>query len=180
MSGLAPKEEPAVTPVSNFISEPIKPVSIPQPVAASSGNNVQHMIEMLKAKKTAQPIRPKVILPKPKVIMPKPAVKMEAPKELTDSQKQEQEQAALEAMTSIEDRQNNAVKKSLIAQGKDLPEEKQAAERAPESDPIEEPKVNAVQAALEQTAKMEAVQKSLEEAKKREAEQAAQKAARDA
>ena len=87
MSGLAPKEEPAVTPVSNFISEPIKPVSIPQPVAASSGNNVQHMIEMLKAKKTAQPIRPKVILPKPKVIMPKPVVKMEAPKELTDSQK---------------------------------------------------------------------------------------------
>ena len=45
------------------------------------------MIEMLKAKKTAQPIRPKVILPKPKVIMPKPVVKMEAPKELTDSQK---------------------------------------------------------------------------------------------
>ena len=103
MSGLAPKENPAaVTPISNFISEPIKPVSIPQPVA-SSGNNVQHMIEMLKAKKTPQPIvRPKVILPK--VIMPKPVVKMEAPKELTDSQKQEQEQAALEAMTSIEDR----------------------------------------------------------------------------
>jgi hypothetical protein len=47
-------------------------------------------------------VRPKVILPK--VIMPKPVVKMEAPKELTDSQKQEQEQAALEAMTSIEDR----------------------------------------------------------------------------
>lgn len=114
MSGLAPKEDPAVTPTSNFISEPIKPVSIPQP-AASSSNNVQHMIEMLKAKKTAQPIRPKVILPKPKVIMPKPVVKMEAPKELTDLQKQEQEQAALEAMTSIEDRQNNAVKKSLIA-----------------------------------------------------------------
>ena len=83
-------------------------------------------------------------------------------------------------MTSIEDRQNNAVKKSLIAQGKDLPEEKKVEERAPESDPIEEPKVNAVQAALEQTAKMEAVQKSLEEAKKREAEQAAEKAAKDA
>jgi hypothetical protein len=46
------------------------------------------MIEMLKAKKTPQPIvRPKVILPKVKVIMPKPVVKMEAPKELTDSQK---------------------------------------------------------------------------------------------
>jgi len=62
------------------------------------------MIEMLKAKKSAQPVRPKVILPKPKVIMPKPVVKMDAPKELTESQKQEQEQAALEAMTSIEDR----------------------------------------------------------------------------
>jgi hypothetical protein len=30
-----------------------------------------------------------------------------------------------------------------------LPEEKKVEERAPESDPIEEPKVNAVQAALE-------------------------------
>jgi len=31
-------------------------------------------------------------------------------------------------MTSIEDRQNNAVKKSLMAQGKDLPEEKTKVE----------------------------------------------------
>lgn len=76
MSGLAPKEEPVVTPVSNFIAEPIKPVAVPQS-ADSSSNNVQHMIEMLKSKKTAQPVRPKVILPKPKVIMPKPVVKME-------------------------------------------------------------------------------------------------------
>ena len=43
-------------------------------------------------------------------------------------------------MTSIEDRQNNAVKKSLMAQGKDLPEEKASVEKMPESDPIEEPK----------------------------------------
>lgn len=66
-------------------------------------------------------------------------------------------------MTSIEDRQNNAVKKSLMAQGKDLPEEKKKDEKLPESDPIEEPKVNAVQAALAETARMEAVQKALEE-----------------
>ena len=73
-------------------------------------------------------------------------------------------------MTSIEDRQNNAVKKSLMAQGKDLPEEKASVEKMPESDPIEEPKQNAIQAALDQTAKMEAVQKTLEEARKKEAE----------
>ena len=66
-------------------------------------------------------------------------------------------------MTSIEDRQNNAVKKSLMAQGKDLPEDKKKDEKLPESDPIEEPKVNAVQAALAETARMEAVQKALEE-----------------
>jgi hypothetical protein len=42
------------------------------------------MIEMLKAKKTSQPVRPKVILPKPKVTMPKPVIKIDAPKELTE------------------------------------------------------------------------------------------------
>ena len=83
MSGLPPKEEPAVTPVSNFIAEPVKPVETPKPVDLSN-NNVYHMIEMLKAKKTSQPVRPKVILPKPKVTMPKPVIKMDAPKELTE------------------------------------------------------------------------------------------------
>lgn len=45
------------------------------------------------------------------------------PKELTEKEKKEQEEAALEAMTSIEERQNKAVKKSLMSQGKAIPEE---------------------------------------------------------
>ena len=78
MSGLAPKEEPAVTTTSSFIAQPVNtapvaesssssnvqhmiemmkkkpapaPVATPVATSASSGSNVQHMIEMMKAKK---------------------------------------------------------------------------------------------------------------------------------
>ena len=47
-------------------------------------------------------------------------------------------------MSSVEDRQNNAVKKSLMAQGKDLPEEPKQKEEKVTEIPDDEPKRNAI------------------------------------
>lgn len=151
MSGLAPKEEaPAVT--SNFISQPAE---LSHSAQSASEIAVQHTLDLLNGKKDAPMI---LSGPSPQAA-PVPAqpikkAQLEPPKEreLTEKEKREQEEAAMEAMNSIEDRQNNAVKKSLIAQGKEVPQDQKKKEDNVVEEPFDEPKRNAIQEALDKTA----------------------------
>jgi hypothetical protein len=106
MSGLPPKEEPAPTasPVSNFISS-----EATTSTASASDLAVQHTLELLKGKRDIPMIlsgpSPQAA-PVPAQPINKKAQLTEPPKEreLTEKEKREQEEAALEAMTSIEER----------------------------------------------------------------------------
>lgn len=117
MSGLQPKE---VT--SSFVSQPVEPVEISHPADQSASDiAVKHIQEMMKGAQTKKkdwtlsfpgPISQGAPVPQQPI---KKAQLESAPKELSEKEKKEQEEAALEAMTSIEDRQNNAIKKSMIS-----------------------------------------------------------------